>query len=398
MGKKFSTALIVVGVVLVALAVVWWLVIAPMLVKLPSDVNTRMDFQGNLTLYVDPSTGQPLAAGQELKVPITAVRTFVSLADLYTSKVAVFEDKTIMTAAGQESPAQIYHYAMDRKTRKCVESTENWAYDKSIVLNRVGYYGPLFPGGLKVGDTISVFSDDPAKVFDISVTDKTDNWNNLGITVLKIDAKRASAPYNQAVAQALLATGQGLPMQLTFAQLAAQLKAQTQGALDLEALLNELGTVASAEDMQSLQTVTQQPIKLVYNQESGDVVYIEQKTGAIVGATLDRTTTMNVDTTGLVGALAIIAKYATNPTIGPDVTKAVQAATQLAQAAPSKVFNQNMSITSTSEGSLAQDAKGKIPLLNLADLWIPLIIVVVGGLLLILGAIALGMKSRKTAA
>ena len=69
-----------------------------------------------------------------------------------------------MTVAGQERPPQLTQYALDRKTRKCVESNENWAYSPQIVLpDRVGHYGPLFPGGLKVGDTLSAFFNDPPR-------------------------------------------------------------------------------------------------------------------------------------------------------------------------------------------------------------------------------------------
>ena len=69
--------------------------------------------------------------------------------------------------------------------------------------------------------------------------------------------------------------------------------------------------MASPEDLQALQAITQQPIKVIYKQESGDVLYIEEKTGATVGADFDRTTVMDVDTTNLLGAFAIIGKYAT---------------------------------------------------------------------------------------
>jgi hypothetical protein len=398
-GKKFSTALLVIGVILVVVAVIWWAVIAPMLVKLPSDIDTQMKFEGNMTVFVDPDTGASLPADQALVVPITADREFAALPDLFTGSTAVFEDTLNLTMAGQTEPAQVSHYAMDRKTRKCIESPENWAYDKSIQVNRTGNYGPLFPAGLKVGDTVSVFFNDPSKAFDVTVAEKLDNWNDLGITVLKIDATRPVADYNPAIAQAVLVQGQDLPGEITFAQLAAQLKAQ---GLDLEALLTALGTVASAEDLQSLAALTAQPIKLTYKQSSTDVYYIEQKTGATVGATFDRTTLMSPDTSGLLSAFGILAKYANDPTIGPAIQAAVQAATKLQTSAqPSKIFNENMSIVATGDGSnvtLAQSAKDKIPLISLAKLWIPLIIVVVGALILILGAAGLMMKSRKAAA
>jgi hypothetical protein len=398
-GKKFSTALIVIGVILVVAAVVWWAAIAPMLVKLPSDIDTKMDFEGNMSIFVDPATGASLPAGQEMVVPVTAKRQFVALPDLFTSSTAVFEDTLVLTMMGEASPPQISRYAMDRKTRKCVASTENWAYSPQIALDRTGNYGPLFPGGLKVGDKVSVFFNDPSKVFEVTVAEKLDNWNDLGITVLKIDATRAVADYNPAIAQAVLVQGQQLPAEISFADLAAQLKAK---GLDLEALLTALGTVASAEDMASLGALTQQPVKLTYKQSSADVYYIEQKTGATVGATFDRTTSMSPDMSGLLGAFGIIGKYATDPTVGPAIQAVTQAATQLQSSPPepTKIFNQNMSIIATGEASqvtLAESAKDKIPLLNLVKLWIPVIIVAVGALILILGAVGLMMKSRKAA-
>ena len=396
-GKKFSAALVVIGILLVAVAIVWWAVIAPLLVKLPSDVDTRMDFEGNLTLYINPETGQPLPAGQEMALPMTVARTFKSLADLYTSNTAFFEDTLVMTVAGDEGPPQVSHYALDRKTRKCVESEENWAYAPQIVLaDRVGNYGPLFPGGLKVGDTVTAFFNDPAKAFDVTVVEKIADWNGLGVTALKIDATRPSSDYYPAIAAAVLGAGQGLPMEITFDELSAQLKAQSPD-LDLEALLPALAAVADPEDLQALQALTQQPIKLTYKQESGDVIYIEQKTGATIGATFDRTTTMSPDTSGLVGAFAIIGKYASDPTVGPAITAAIQAGTQLAGAEPSPIFNQNMTIIDDSQADLAESAKDKIPLLSLVNLWIPVIVGVIGALILILGAAILAAKRRKAA-
>ena len=57
-----------------------------------------------------------------------------------------------------------------------------------------------------------------------------------------------------------------------------------------------------------------------------------------------------------------------------------------------------MSIVPASEESLAQSANDKVPLLNMVDLWIPVIIVVVGGILLIVGGVGLLIGSRNRAA
>jgi hypothetical protein len=394
-GKKTSIALSVVGIILIVVAIVWWTVIGPMLTKLPNDVDTQMDFDGNLTLYVDPTTKQPLAAGDETVIPITVLRTFKSVPDLSTSSVGVFEDTIVTTMAGQQTAPQLTRYALDRSTRKCVESDQNWAYAPQILLDRVGYYGPLSPGGQDVGDKVESFFNDPAKPFELEVVEKIDDWKGLGITALKIDASRPSTPYDDTIAQAVLVQGQGLPTEISFAQFSASLKG---AGLDLDALLGGLLQVATPEDLQALQAMTQEPIELAYSQYSGDVLYIEQKTGATVGATFDRTTTMSPDPSGLMGALAIIANYADDPVIGSAVTQAMQAATQLAQMEPTKVFNQNMTIIPSSEQTLAASAKDKVPLLAWANLGIPLIVIIIGALGLGLGVFLLVRSGKKSAA
>jgi hypothetical protein len=391
MAKKIGLTLGIIGVVLVALAIVWWTVLAPTLTKLPNDIDTTMDFEGTLTQYVDSATGQALPAGQEVKVPFTILRTFAAVPDLYTSSTAVCDDTITMTVAGQARPAQITRYALDRKTRLCVESNENYAYSPQILLpDRVGNYGPLFPGGLKVGETLSAFFNDVNKAFDVKVAERIENYNGLGITAIKIDASRPAAEYYEPVAQAVLGA-QGLPMEITFDQLSAQLAAK---GLDLGALLAALTAVASPEDLQSLMALTQEPVKIIYKQESGDVIYIEEKTGATVGADFDRTTLMEVDTSALMGAFGIIAKYATDPTVGPAIAAAMEGATALGQAGPTKVFNQSMSIIPSSEENLAKQAQDKASLLDLVKMWIPLIIVVVGAILLLLGAYLFAKRSK----
>jgi hypothetical protein len=394
MGKKSGLVIGVVGIVLVAVAIAWWSAIAPFLVKLPNDINTPMDFEGTLTYSVDPTTKQPLPAGQEMRVPFTALRTFASVGNQYTSDTAVCSDTIAMTVAGQERPAQVTQYALDRKTRKCVQSDQNWAYSPKIVLNdRVGHYGPLFPGGLHVGDTLSAFFNDVNTAFDVKVVEKIKNYNGLGVTAMKIDASRPATDYYPAIAQAFLG-GQGLPMELTFAELSAQLKAK---GLDLEALMAGLATVATPEDLQALMAMTQQPVKVTYKQAGNDIIYIEETTGATIGATFDRTTSMQVDTSGLMQAFSIIGKYTTDPTVGPAIAKVIQAAGQLAQAGPTPVFNQSMSIIKDSEAKLAADAKDKRSLVGWVKLWTPLIVVIVGALLLLAGGFLLFRRRKPSA-
>jgi hypothetical protein len=61
------------------------------------------------------------------------------------------------------------------------------------------------------------------------------------------------------------------------------------------------------------------------------------------------------------------------------------------------VFNQNMSIIKTSEANLAKDAKDKVSLVNLVKMWIPLIVLIVGFIVLVIGA-GLMFRARKVTA
>ena len=394
MGKKSRITLVGVGVVLVLVAIVWWAALAPSMVKLPSNVDSPLNFEGKLTQFMDPATGQALPAGQEVVVPFTVVRSFTALPDLYTSNMGVLQDSIVMTAGGQARPAQVYHYALDRKTFKFIKSDESWAYSKAIVLNdRVGSYGPVLPGGLKVGDAVPDFIDDVNKAFDVKAVEKIDDYNGLGITALKVNAAWPATEYYPPIAQAFLGS-QGLPMQITFAQASAQLKAK---GLDLEALMTGLAAVATPEDMQALQAMTQQPIKLIYKLEGNDIIHIEQKTGLTVAATLDRTTTMDMDTAGLLQAFGIIGKYASDPTVGPAIANAMKMATQLAAAGSTKVFNQNMTTIAATVEKNAKDAGSKAQLMGLVKTWIPVIVLVIGALLLIIGGYFI-FRGRKTVA
>jgi len=110
MGKKSRITLVGVGVVLVLVAIVWWAALVSSMVKLPSNVDSPLNFEGTLTQFMDPATGQSLPAGQEVVVPFTVVRSFTSVPDLYTSSMGVLQDSIVMTAGGKASPAQVYHY------------------------------------------------------------------------------------------------------------------------------------------------------------------------------------------------------------------------------------------------------------------------------------------------
>jgi hypothetical protein len=399
--KKLSIALIAVGVVVGVFAIVWWQVIAPQLVKLPSDIETSMDFEGSLTLYVDSDTGTPLASGAEQVIPLAANRTFAALPDLFTSGTAYFEDTMTLTVGEQTAEPQVAHYAIGRATRKCVESEENWALTEDNQVDRAGDYGPLFPPGLGVGDRLSVYYDDPARAFEVVVAERIEDWNGLGITVLKIDASRPSSPYDPEAAEVLLVRGRGLPTQISLHQIRSILTFNFNRATSLpfgqyvpagaqvpEAVRTAVGQID--------QTLADHPLTVSFNQESSDFYFIEQATGATVGATFDRTTTMIIDTTVAAEITTLLGQYTSVPVAGPQIAAALDSMNEAAAAysSPITAFTQNMSMTEASQTAMAQEAKQHIGRMDLVRFWIPLGVGMLAALIVLVGGIVLAIPRR----
>jgi hypothetical protein len=408
--KKLSIAIMVLGVVVGVFAVVWWQVVGPQMVKLPSDIDNSMDFEGTLTLYVDEDTGTPLGQGSETSMPVAATRRFAALPELFTSGTGFFEDTMTLSIGEKTAEPQVSHYALSRTTRKCVESDENWAFSEDNKVDRTGVYGPLFPPGLQVGETVSAYYDDPAKAFDVKIIDKIENWNQLGITVLKVDASRPSAPYDPEAAEVLLVRGRGLPTQISLDQIRSILRFNFDYTKALPVAQYVPGGVrvpsgvqvpaaVKAALAQLEQTITDHPLTVSFNQESSDFYYIEQTTGATVGATFDRTTTMSIDTSVAQEVTNLLSKYTPLPLVGPKISAALERVNEVAAAyrAPIKAFTQSISMTEASEATMAEAAKDKIALMTWVRSWIPLIAGALGALLLIVGLLVLLVPRRAAA-
>ena len=62
--------MIVLGIVLVILAILWWAFAVNALIKIPSDIDTEIDYEGEYTYYVDPMTFVPYPPGGEQTLPM----------------------------------------------------------------------------------------------------------------------------------------------------------------------------------------------------------------------------------------------------------------------------------------------------------------------------------------
>jgi hypothetical protein len=79
------------------MALVWWTVAVPALVKYPTDLDVRPRYEGVFTLFVDPETAAPLATPVE--VPLEIERHIRAVGDESGASPVVVEE-TISQRAG----------------------------------------------------------------------------------------------------------------------------------------------------------------------------------------------------------------------------------------------------------------------------------------------------------
>jgi hypothetical protein len=230
------------------------------------------------------------------------------------------------------------------------------------------------------------------------VVQKVDNWNNLGITVVKIDASRPSSPYDPDAAEVLLMRGRGLPTQVSLDQVKSVLKFNFNISTSISLPLGQpiptslpIPEAVKAAVAQIQQVVDAHPLTITYSQESSDFYYIEQATGATVGLTFDRTTAININTSVAQAVSDLLSGYSALPIVGPKIVAALDRVNEIAASYrdPYPAFNQKISMTEASQAEMAQTAKNKISLMDWVNFRIPVIAGAVGALLLLLGVLGI---------
>ncbi len=133
--SKAGLVLIILGLVtILALAPLAKWVLAPMLVKLPDNVDTTSVYEGVLTLNVDPTSLSVLPPDMAVKIPLTITRIDVSAPDKSNGSTAVLKETAVAKGpGGKDLINYTKYYALDRKSAKNVTS------DQADVKNRTDY-------------------------------------------------------------------------------------------------------------------------------------------------------------------------------------------------------------------------------------------------------------------
>ncbi|MEW6552719.1 MAG: porin PorA family protein [Actinomycetota bacterium] len=383
-----SKILIALGVILILGAILWWAIAVNALMKLPDNIEAKSVYEGEITYYVNPTTQEPLPPGEEMRMPLVVEREVNSLAEEYDSSRAVIEEKVKTTAAGIESPpgGTSSVYVLDRKSSENVNDERAYDFEKGNTVEREGNYYPLLPFDTSNDEKYPVWK---AEVNEGLEAEFLSEEELEGVTVynfrgaLGIDArKEVTLAYIELL---------GLPLEVSFEQLKPQLVAL---GIDVDALLATATQVIGAEspeDLQALNAALQQSIPVKYYWAFEVEISVEPKTGSPVNNYKDiESLHMEVDTSGLAGIFTILAKYANDPVLGPQLAPLVQLQGQLGDAEPTKIFEYSIAQTEDTVKTAIEDAKDGAGQINLVKVYIPWALLIVGALILIIGLLVGG--------
>ncbi len=382
MKGLFGKILIVLGILLILAAILWWAIAVGALVKFPTDLDITAKYEGKVTMYMDPVEKKPLPSPMEF--PLKVERNIKVIGSESTSNKAVVKETVtnmLETPQGQQKSVEENQYVIDRKNMKNIQDNMSWAFEEGIVVDRSGTYYVNLPFDTSKDETYPIWKNEIGGSYDITkYTDKEEEeFEGLKLYNFEgnIDNANVADFYKEVLKK------EGNPMETNFNQLKATLKAK---GVDVDPLIAALMPVMTPEDLANLQAATGQPIKLNYKYSLSIKASIEPKTGSMVNLWEAKDTlAYEVDMTGLIGLMGLISKYQTNPQVTAEWKKIEPKITQMQSAPPEKIYEVNYKQTEDSVKDMAQEVKDIIGKLNFAKVYIPWIFLIVGAVILIGG-------------
>jgi hypothetical protein len=382
--KVLKAATIVLGVIFILAAILWWTLGLNALLKVPGDIDVTPLYEGEMTWYVDPNTSQPLPEGEEIVQPYEVERNIVSLDDEYDSSTAVLKETDTLIIGGVKQEPRTFVYTLDRNNMKNVADERAYAWDESIKVDRSGAYFPVLPFDISREGDYPLWKNEVNAAIDTTYIDEEEKE---GLQVYNFEVGFEKEPVWEPYLEVL-----GLPQELTFDQLASQLSAL---GVDVDGLMVLASQVLSPEDQQALVEATAQPIPLDYYWDWNAKASVDPKTGSMVDLYMNNDLlSMQPDYSSLMGLFSILMKYQQDPVMGPALEQLASLQAELMEAEPQRILKNNYVQTSDSVSDAIQSSKDTRGLLNLVRLWIPLIVIIVGALLLLGGIIWKVMADR----
>jgi hypothetical protein len=381
--RTVGIVLTAIGVVGIVGSFVWKEAAEPRLVKFPTDLDVTPEYEGTVTIFLDPKTYAPL--DPPIVAPLKVSRHLDALGDESSSSRVVVSEKISLTAEGQFTGELDAQYVMDRTKINNVADDRAWAFTPDNLVDRSPAFRLAFPFDTKA-EPMLIYKNEIAGTY---MAQPAGEGEVHGLPVINFTGDQATPVPASPAYLAAISTFNPLPGELTLDQLKPVLKAH---ALDVDALLPQLLPNLTPEDTTTLVGLAAQPIKLQYlfTFSGGDSV--EPSTGSIVDVH-DVLETLYVapDPTVLPKLREILARY-------PNVPAAVQGVTALDQlaAAPIMVFQNSFSQTDASVDDILKEVKDAKSMKHLAESTIPKALLFGGIGLAVLGLLLALVPKRRS--
>ncbi len=373
MKGAVSKILIVLGIVLILAAILWWAIAVNALVKLPDDIDVENRYEGEMTWYVDPMTHQPLAEGEEVELPLEVTQKIVSLAEEFDSSTGPIKETLELKVGEMAQPPQEFVYVLDRKTLENVKDERAYAWVPANVVDREGAYYPFFPFDTSKDETYKLWKNEIGEAVEVEFVSEEEKE---GITVYNFKL----AFEEREVVEAFV-KGMNLPTSTTFEELKPILKA---AGVDVDAFLALAVQAMQPDDLQALQRALQGEIPLKYYWTAEQEMSVDPKTGTPVDVyKSSETLSYKLDVEGLSGLQALLAKYVNDPRLGPAIAQLAGLQSQMGEAR--KVFSYRYASTQDTVKATVEEAKDGAGKINLVKVYIPWALLIVGALILIVG-------------
>jgi hypothetical protein len=380
-----SRLLIGVGVLLMILAGVWRLAVPPLAIKLPDDLDKTAHATGTFTLYLNPATKTPIDDPQSYPLDIERRLRVASS----TSKTAVLREDDVEVIKGLPDPVGhqtlVQQYVLDRRSMKDVDSDQAYAYSASSKVDRSPAYSVQLPFDTGKGP-YQIWKNEAGRSYAFT-GEGTTHANGITVQLLHGTLKGAKVePYYIDTLSSVL------PKTLTPAEAAAQLESQ---GVDAAALTTVVLPQLDPADRAEITSILSQPVNLRYTVDVDTHLGIEQRTGAIVNLRkIDQTIYVSPDVTGIGRAQLILAeqKYADKPVVvaaSPVLNKLVTSPPRL------KAYSYAYSQTPASVADISSYAKDKGDQIDLVQRTVPLVLLIAGAVVLLVGVVLLFVTRRR---
>jgi hypothetical protein len=343
------------------MALIWWSLAVPALVKYPTDLDVSPRYEGTFTLFVDPDTATPLET--PLEVPLEIERHIQSVGDESGASRVVVEETILQRAGDIVDVTQTNVYVMDRRTLQNVADDRAYAFDPSNVVDRSGAYRLNLPFGTSRDSTYAIYKNEIGTTYEMGADATTPRTAVAGLNLTNFGGAAFEVPLDDAYL-AELSQLAPLPSSMTLEQLKPQLLA---AGLDVEALLAAIAPVIAPEDLAALTEIAAQPIPLEYVLSFVGTAGVETTTGAEVdvGAT---------ESVGVRPVLANVTELQTVLSHYPDVPEAIaagEAVARLRSAPAVPLFEYRYDQTPASVADIAEEVKSMRDQIRLAEMYVP---------------------------